>query len=77
MYLNLKIHSPVGVFMGYINSNTDEPEDVLCKLRDELEARMHDMTYVVLNQSGGADVYVPQQVLTTSVIEFAVSEKPL
>ena len=77
MYLNLKIHSPVGVFMGHINSNVNEPEDVLRVLRNEIEDRMHTMTYVVLNQSGGADVYVPQQVLTTSVIEFAVSEKPL
>lgn len=75
MYLNVTIHSPVGVFVGSLNNDSRDDSD-LKQLRDRIQAKPDDLNYLVIFVDD-TEVLVPGDVFKNSVTEFKIQDKPV
>ena len=72
MFLNARIHSPVGVFVGTLNT-VDSPEEDVIAFRDKLQQAIHNIEYITI-LNGKIEFTLPGGVLKNSVVEFAIED---
>jgi len=71
--LHAKVHTPVGVFVGVINSNEDATMDDLVEARDNIQTMANKLTYLVLYTTDG-ELVLPGDLLKQSAILFNITE---
>lgn len=72
MYLNLKVYTKVGVFVGTLNKISSTEEDLIT-LRDHYQKSMGHMTYLVM-YCHEKEISLSGKLLAKSVIEWDIAQ---
>jgi hypothetical protein len=75
MYLNLVIHTPVGVFAGTTNRESAPVSDITDTIAS-IQRNADNLSYFVLYVDD-SEILIPGEVFKNSVTRFVVSDHPI